>query len=201
MSDNITIDAYDKYAQNYDDSVADFWDRFPRDFLEKFAEHAPGKRVLDVGSGSGRDARLLRDYGFEVVCQDGSSEMVAMTNALGFESHLSEFADMDFAPNSFDAIWAYTSLIHIPPDDARQAIEKLRTYLRPNGVFAIGVIEGNDEGMVDHRTMPDSPRYFKKYHSDELHQLINQLGFTLIHEQKYQPHNSTYINQLYEEST
>ena len=197
MSDNVTIDAYDKYAHNYDESVAEFWDKFPRDFVGKFAELAPGKRVLDVGSGSGRDALLLRDHEFEVVCQDGSREMIAMTDALGFESHHMAFADMDFEPESFDAIWAYTSLIHIPSDDARQMIQRLRTYLRPRGVFAIGVIEGDSAGMVDHRTMPGNPRYFKKYSSDELKQLIEPFGFKLVHEQKYQPNNSVYINQLF----
>ena len=197
MSDNITIDAYDKYAQNYDDSVAYFWDNFPTDFVDKFADAAPGKRVLDAGSGSGRDALLLRDHGFDVMCQDGSRAMVDMTNDLGFESHHTSFADMDFAPQSFDAIWAYTSLIHIPPDEARQVIQTLRSYLRPDGVFAIGMIEGDSAGMVDHKSMPGSPRYFKRYTSDELKRLLEPLGLDLIHEQKYQPHNSVYINQLY----
>jgi SAM-dependent methyltransferase len=197
MSDNITIDAYDKYAQNYDESVVEFWDGFPRDFIEKLIDYSPATHLLDVGSGSGRDARLLRDYGFDVVCVDGSQSMVDMTTNLGFESYHSDFVDMNFEPESFDVVWAYTSLLHVPTDEIQQVIQKLRTYLRPKGIFAIGVIEGDSEGLINHKTMPGSPRYFRKYSSGELQQLIEPLGFTLLHEQKYQPHNSVYINQLY----
>jgi hypothetical protein len=45
--------------------------------------------------------------------------------------------------------------------------------------------------------MPGAVRYFKNYTSDELKALIEPLGFVLLYEQNYQPHNSVYVNQLY----
>ena len=160
MQDNPTIDAYNKYAQIYDEEVIEFWDNFPKEFLEQFVNSLPGKRILNLGSGSGRDAILLRDLGLEVVCVDGSQSMVDMTKKLGFESHLADFSQVDFPDESFDGVWAYTSLIHVPVREARQAIEKVHTILKPNGAFAFGAIEGNTAGMRERKTMPDAERYF-----------------------------------------
>jgi len=197
MHANPTIETYNRYAEMYDQEVIEFWEQFPEDFIEEFANATPGRRVLDVGSGSGRDALLLRDAGFDVICQDGSQRMIDMTTKFGFESHLADFTEIDFPGASFDGIWAYTSLIHIPKEEAREIIQKLHGLLKPNGTFAIGVIQGETAGMVERKSMPGTSRYFKHYSSDELKELIESLGFTFLYENKYQPHNSVYLNQLY----
>src|SRR4051812_38097372 len=119
MQTNPTIDTYDKYAHVYDEEVVEFWDNFPQVFIDKFVSLLPGKRILNLGSGSGRDAVLLRNHGLEVVCLDASKAMVDITTKLGFESHLATFSELDLPTGSFDGVWAYTSLIHIPKDGAR----------------------------------------------------------------------------------
>jgi hypothetical protein len=49
-----------------------------------------------LGSGSGRDAILLRDLGLEVLCADAAKSMVEMTRKLGFESVQTTFSEMNF---------------------------------------------------------------------------------------------------------
>src|SRR5690606_30479001 len=110
MQDDQTIKAYDKYAEIYDGEVIDFWANFPLEFIDKFVASLPG----NLGSGSGRDAMLLKNRGLDVLCVDASKSMIGMTSAMGFESLLSSFSELDFPENSFDGVWAYTSLIHIP---------------------------------------------------------------------------------------
>lgn len=197
MQDKATINAYNKYARVYDEEVVEFWEKFPQEFLEQFAQTLPGRHVLNVGSGSGRDALLLKARGLDVVCVDASKSMVDITTRLGFESHLADFSNMDFPLASFDGIWAYTSLIHVPKEEARRAIQNLRTLLKPEGIFAIGVIEGEAAGMVERKTMPGTTRYFKNYKSEELRGLIEPLGFGFLYEGKYQPLNIVFLNQLY----
>ncbi|HEX8763367.1 MAG TPA: class I SAM-dependent methyltransferase [Candidatus Saccharimonadales bacterium] len=199
MQKNPTVETYNRYAQTYDQEVIEFWDNFPANFIDAFVASLPGggKRILNVGSGSGRDAMLLRERGLDVVCVDASSTMVETTTKLGFDSHLMTFADVDFPPDSFDGIWAYTSLIHIPKNEAADTIARLRPLLRRDGAFAIGVIEGDAAGMVERKTMPGTARYFKNYDRDELRQMIAPLGYNLQYESDYRPHNSVYLNQLY----
>lgn len=197
MSDAATIASYDKYAHAYDEEVIEFWQQFPKIFLEKFADLLPGKRVLNVGSGSGRDALLLRDLGLDVVCVDASKSMIAITTELGFESHLADFTQLQFPAASFDGIWAYTSLIHTPKEEAREVIRRLRALLKPGGGFAFGAIAGDTAGMVERSSMPGASRYFKLYQPQEARELIEPLGFSLVYEKDYQPSRKIYLNQLY----
>ncbi len=197
MPTNPTIETYDKYAQIYDEEVVEFWANFPQTFINKFVSALPGKRVLNLGSGSGRDAILLRAQGLEVICVDASKAMVEMTKGLGFESHQTTFADLSFPEASFDGVWAYTSLIHIPKNDAQKVIAHVHSMLKPDGAFVMGAIEGDAAGMVERKTMPGTMRYFKNYSKDELRELIEPLGFTFTYEEGYKPHNNVYLNQLY----
>ena len=50
--DKKTIEAYNKMALEYDAQTVDFWERFPRTFLDEFVSQVGvGKRVLDVEVG------------------------------------------------------------------------------------------------------------------------------------------------------
>ena len=191
-----TVQAYDDYPQVYDDMVIDFWQKFPSDFSQFFADNLPNKKVLDLGSGSGRDAILLRDLGLDVLCVDGAKAMVEMTRELGFESVQTTFSEMDFS-QEFGGVWAYTSLIHISKDEMASAIKKLREFILPNGLFAIGVIEGNTDYEKRQDSMPDAVRFFQDYESDDLKRIIEPLGFELLLETEYQPHGSVYLQQIY----
>ncbi len=108
-----TITTYNQLAKEYDDETVDFWNRFPSECIDEFAGRISGK-VLNVGSGPGRDSVLLRNRGIDVTCLDASEAMIAMTEAQGFRSVLGDFAAMPFADDEFDGIWAYTSLLHVP---------------------------------------------------------------------------------------
>src|SRR5271156_4362006 len=73
------------------DAKASYWDRFP------FPQHLPaflwqhyrpelGKKVLDVGAGTGRVASFLQEKGFDVTCLDPSSEMVHRCQEKGLKT-------------------------------------------------------------------------------------------------------------------
>lgn len=192
-----TIDAYDKYAHVYDEEVVEFWENFPVDFIDAFTSGLNGRRVLNLGSGSGRDAILLRDRNLEVVCLDASSSMAKITQDLGFDTHHKTFDQMNFSPISFDGVWAYASLIHVEKSEAKNAIIALRETLKPGGLFVVGAIQGDSAGMTERSTMPGAQRYFKKYKSSDLTELVESIGFKKIREQNYQPHTSSYINLIF----
>ena len=153
MASKRTIDAYNRYARTYDAEVIDFWAAFPQTIIDHFVAALPGKTVLDVGSGSGRDAMVLQRQGLEVVCVDASQAMIDMTRQLGFESHLMDFGAMHFAKASFAGVWAYTSLIHLPTEEMIPVIRKLHTILHPQGVLLFGAIEGSGERMIERQSM------------------------------------------------
>jgi SAM-dependent methyltransferase len=79
-----TIEVYNQRAIEYDNETSKFWAEFPEAVFIRFKESLPGKRVLSIGSGPGRDAERLRALGLDVICLDPSPSMVEITRKKGF---------------------------------------------------------------------------------------------------------------------
>lgn len=195
--DQATVKTYDKYAKEYDEEVIEFWENFPKIIIDKFCEKLRGNKILDLGSGSGRDALILRDKGLEVVCVDASKEMIKITNDLGFESIESDFQNYNFSKEKFDGVWAYTSLLHITKEEMKKVLEEIYKTLKPNGVFLIGMIEGIYEGEVERENMLGEKRFFRFYEEQELQKIIEEIGFKFEFQERYKPHSKTYLSQIY----
>lgn len=200
MNPDPTIHTYDTYAHVYDAEVVDFWERFPAQTISAFQAALPGKKVLDLGSGSGRDALLLRDAGLDVTCLDASASMVALTEKLGFPTIQTDFKNLQLDNQMFDGIWAYTSLIHVTPDELVTTVASLRDVLPKNGIILLGLIKGNGAHMVKRPSMPESERYFHFYQAGQIDTLMQSAGFRLIFAEDYQPNTTVYLNRLYRQS-
>ena len=196
-NNDLTIQAYDKYHEIYDLETIDFWDNFPKTTIDAFVTNLKWKKVLNLGSGSGRDAVLLRKRGIEVVCLDASGEMVKRTRNLGFKSIKQDFTKLSFNEGEFGGVWAYTSLIHIKKDKAREVIKRIRRILKPGGLFLMGAIEGGFEGFVERGSMPGVKLFFKYYTRGELNKMVLPLGYKLIYEEKYKPGSKTFRSHIY----
>lgn len=194
---NFTIDAYEKFYDIYDKETKEFWDNFPRSVLNKYATSLSGKRILNIGSGSGRDALLLRDRGLEVFCLDASRKMVEVTKKLGFKSLVCDFRKIPKNIGKFDGVWAYTSLLHVTRSEMLKVLDRIYELLFPDGVFLIGMIEGIYQGLVDRESMPGVKRYFRFYKERELVKIVESAGFKFTYQKKYQPHNNVYLNQIF----
>lgn len=194
---NATIDAYNKHADVYHRETEYFWANFPISIIEAFTSRLAGKQVLDVGSGSGRDALILKDRGLAVVCVDAAKAMVERTRELGFKSYLMGFETMKFPKESFDGVWAYASLLHIPKIEAKRVLIKINQILKPAGVFLIGMIEGNFAGKIERDGWQGADRYFRYYGEKELTKMITDAGFTLTFQERYKPSSKTYLSQIY----
>lgn len=119
-----TIDAYNRYSNVYDAETIQFWQKFPAETVQSFVSRLGGKRVLDLGSGPGRGAQLLRERGALVTCLDAAPAMIQMTMDLGFKSICADMRQMKLTENSFEGVWAYTSLLHLPEADLPAAVRR-----------------------------------------------------------------------------
>jgi SAM-dependent methyltransferase len=96
---------------------------------------APGRRLLDVGGGTGNYALALRDEGWDVVVSDRSPEMLARAAAKGLEAVAADAQALPFADASFDALICVSMLHHV--DDRPRALAEQRRVLRPGGRGAL----------------------------------------------------------------
>lgn len=182
-------------AQEYDDETVDFWEQFPRAFIDTFAKLS-GTTILNVGSGPGRDGLLLQQTGKEVICVDASEAMVKLSSERGLQSILADFDALPFEDGTFDGVWSYTALLHIPKSAIDVPLEEIRHVLKPSGIFALGLIEGNTEEYKE-RSGIGMPRWFSFYQKDEVVALCAKHGFELVHFETYKPRSKNYMNFIF----
>lgn len=190
--DQKTINSYNNLAHKYDEETYDFWERFPRSFFDKFIKLTSGK-VLDIGSGPGRDGVILQEKGLHVVCLDASEEMVKMSSQKGLESVVADFNDLPMEDNSFDGVWAYTSLLHVPKKDVHTPLKEIRRVLKIGGVFGLGLIEGTTEEYRETEKV-NEPRWFSFYTKEEIEKLLKQYEFEILYFEEFRPNKKNYLN-------
>lgn len=200
--DKETIVTYDRFAAEYDAETRVFWEKFPRTVLDEFArlvrQAGGGNNILDLGSGPGRDARLLKDLGLEVTCIDASRAMVTLVINQGFRCCLMDLVRLAFEKESFDGVWAYTSLLHIPKASLPKALEGVHGVLGPDGIFGLGMINGNSEGFIEDESMKGAKRYFAYYEEEELRRHLAGVGFRVVFFEKMTPKSRTYLHFICE---
>jgi SAM-dependent methyltransferase len=127
---------------------------------------APGARVLELGAGTGQDSAYFRDEGFTAVATDLPPVNVEHCRSKGIEAHVMDFLHLSFPAGSFDAVYAMNCLLHVPNRDLPTVLTKIRTVLRPGGLFFIGVYGAAEsaEGPIDDEY--DPPRFFS-WRTDE----------------------------------
>ncbi|MDO8435470.1 MAG: class I SAM-dependent methyltransferase [bacterium] len=189
-----TIQTYNQTAKEYDEETVDFWDRFPRTFFDAFMERAQGD-VLDVGSGPGRDGLLLKDAGLTVTCLDASEVMIALCEEKGLKAVLGDFCTLPFEDDSFDGVWAYTSLLHIPKSEMPEALEEIKRVLKAGGIFGLGMIEGATEEYRESSGV-DMPRWFSFYTKQEIKELLKRCGFEVVYFEEFTPKSKNYLNLI-----
>lgn len=193
--DQKTVDTYNQMAAEYDEETIDFWEKFPRTFLNQFIA-ASGVRILNVGSGPGRDGLLLQKAGKDVVCLDASEEMVRISSERGLTSVVGDFMRLSFPDTSFDGVWAYTSLLHVAKDDIGTALEEIKRTLNEGGVLGLGLIEGEGE-LYRQSSGMSLPRLFSYYSKEEIENLVQGYGFELVYFEAFKPGSKEYLNFIF----
>jgi SAM-dependent methyltransferase len=94
------------------------------------------ERILVVVCGKGTEAAVLaEELGVKVVGIDIVSEFDTRV-AMIAELRIGDATKMDFEDSSFDFVFSYHALEHIP--DYRAALYEMRRILKPDGGFLIG---------------------------------------------------------------
>jgi ubiquinone/menaquinone biosynthesis C-methylase UbiE len=94
-----------------------------------------GLRILDLGCGKGRFARVLEEMGASVVGMDLSSAM--LSEASGLDRVRASARRLPFRNGSFDAVIAVEVLEHVEPRSRDAVYDETRRVLRPGGRLAI----------------------------------------------------------------
>ncbi|MCO8144836.1 class I SAM-dependent methyltransferase [Rhodovulum tesquicola] len=150
-------DYYDRHAVTF---IATTRDVDMSDARGRFLAVVPSRsdgpaRILDAGSGSGRDALAFRVLGHVVRAFDASPAMVAATQShAAVPTRLMQFEDFAWE-HSFEGIWACASLLHVAYADLPGVVDRLAAHLVPNGALYLSFKRGTGERVKDGRRFTD----------------------------------------------
>lgn len=136
--------------------------------------YAAGKRVLDLGCGSGYGAAMIAEVAKEVVGVDVSSEAVSYaagrycTENLRFRC-ISSGQPLPFPERSFDVVLSFQVIEHIVADDAY--VEEARRLLADDGTLIM--ITPNRSVRLFSGQRPWNRWHVREYDSSTLLKLLN----------------------------
>ena len=158
-------DPYGTGARHYVGSTADLP---PSEGIDRFVGLLPGRRVLEIGCGGGRDSRALLARGLELVATDASPAIAACAcNVIGQSVGVLDARDLS-ASSEFDGVWAAACLHHLPRADITVALQGIRTALRPDGVAYLSF----KSGTADEDGHDDQGRWFSYLDQDRARGLV-----------------------------
>ena|SRR3989344_2342263 len=191
----VNREVYNKHAQEFEEKTKDYLkNHIPKD-VELFISNLPGKRILDLGSGPGRDSQFFKENGLNPLCLDISQEMIKLCQEKGLEAQVGDLEELSFEDSSFDGVWAYTSLLHVPKNKFSKILSKINNLLIPYGMFYLGMKEGYFEGMVKSEKYGESERFFALYEDSELRKILPQF-FSIIHSSRVELGEAVFLNYL-----
>lgn len=118
--------------------------------LEDLARQLPsGAAVLDLGCGAGIPAtRWLAGRGFVVNGVDVSARQLDLAGQLVPEAAFvkADMTELEFAPETFDAVVALHSVIHVPRAEHPALLRRIHDWLKPGGVLLATLTVTDFEG-------------------------------------------------------
>ena len=163
-----TIRYYEEHAEEFALSVSSVsevpaFSRFLK-LVQKHCDWPP--RVLELGCGTGRDAKMMLENGFNVDATDASVEMVRIASSnMGQPARLMSFDCLE-ANDEYDAVWANACLLHLDRGELASVLPKISHALKTGGILYASFKEGNFEGVL-------SDRYFRFWKEGELRQVFS----------------------------
>jgi ubiquinone/menaquinone biosynthesis C-methylase UbiE len=174
--------AYDKLGPRFGEwgeaIEGDPWERF---LEELTARLPPDARVLDLGCGNG--AKIARLAGrFDLVAVDLSTEQLrlARANLDGATLLNGDFSELDFPAQTFDAVTAFYSIMHVPREEHPALFGRIARWLKPGGLFL---------ASLSHVGGPDRTyewlgveMFFSAFDAETNRWLVREAGFELMHD-------------------
>jgi SAM-dependent methyltransferase len=189
-TDRDTVRSYDKFAAQYAAEAAAMPGWVATEIDAFVSELGGSGRVLEIGSGGGRDALALEKRGISVRRTDISKGFVELLREGGFEADLldpltDDLADPRRPGVPYDGIWACACLIHVARQDFGTVVGRLAAATRTGGRLHVSVREGDGEDVSTHGSAAAPRRYVETYWREPaLRSSLTDAGW-IVHEVRH----------------
>ena len=175
---------YDRVAGRYL-ATKDERDPLVISALEEVASDLPpGAPILDLGCGAGIPATLwLAERGFDVTGVDLSRRQLDLARNLvpGATFLKADMTELDFGPETFGAVGALHSIIHVPREEHPALLGKIHGWLKPGGLFLATLTLTDFEGEDGDWEGWGAPMRWSHYDAETNVTMLRRAGFGIVY--------------------
>lgn len=159
---------------DYDKKFKENFPKFPAKLdleLKRYLNLVPGKEVLDLGIGQGRNSIPLAELGFNVTGVDYSTKCLEICKNTCNKLNLvkSDIRTFDIEKDKYDMILSGYVLHFLHKNDSYQIIKNIKNNLENNGIVYISVFSLEDPKFSKYSTSSD----FEILDNNILHNKVN----------------------------
>ncbi len=178
----VVADGYDVIGPTYLEAARKDLSGLRQRYISYLTDGFPGcSDVLDLGCGAGDPGTKMLSMYFNVTGVDISPGQIelAKENVPGAKFIVEDIASVDFPSDSFDAVTAFYSIIHVPRELQPGLLEKIGSWLRSGGRF-IGTFTS---GVIEEDYNPDwmgAPMFWSGYGPEDNRLMVEAAGLRII---------------------
>ena len=109
----------------------------------------PPASILDIGSGSGRDAAYYAEQGYLVTAIEPANELLELAkqkyghlNINWIDDRLPELNKVRSKEGLFDHVHMHAVIFHLPKESTKEILSTVFDLLKENGTFYVGIRNG-----------------------------------------------------------
>ena len=173
---------YDQMAEQYL-ATKDSEDPLALRALEDLVSLLPKEAaVLDLGCGAGVPVtRWLADRGFAVTGVDVSAKQLELARKYVPDATFlrADMTEVVFGPESFDAVVAFHSIIHVPRTEHSALLKRIHRWLKPAGALLATMTITDYEGRDEDWEGWGAPMAWSHYDSKTNVAMLREAGFEI----------------------
>jgi len=179
VSNRQTIDTYNLAISKYIDASPQSISRELRAWIDENLSHLnTDAKILEIGSGFGRDAEYMASHGYIVEMTDASQSFVDHLKDNGHTAQLLNIIT-DEIDSGYDMIFADAVFLHFTEPELISVLAKTYQALKDGGRLAFTLKVGDGEETTTRKM--DAPRYFHYWQQPQIETLLFAAGFSEVY--------------------
>ena len=179
---HIVAQGYDRIADRYVEWSKSLGTEARDRYLAILLQQQPvGAPVLELGCGTGSltTARLAERFAVTGVDISRRSIQQATRNVPGATFVHADMTDLDFPPESVDAVTAFDAITHVPRERHGPLLDRIARWLRPGGLLIATMGATSVPGTVEQEGL-GVRMYFSHHNAETNKRLVQDAGLSLL---------------------
>ena len=168
------VQAYDNDAGRRVKAKKQQWKKQERKVFLSYLKNEKKHTLLEIGAGTGEDGLYFKKHGLSVTVTDISAEHIRLCKKRGLRALLLDIYDLHTLCRKHDAVYSFSSLVHIPKKDMGKILSKIKRTLNPGGLFYLGMYGGVKVEGIYQKDHCRPKRFFALYKTPDLLSIVQK---------------------------